>query len=558
MAAAFPKHNFAGLAWVAPGAMLLLALGRTQRDAFRLGYLAGLAHYLVSLHWLLFMPYPSGAVLGWLALSLYLALWPGAWVWLCWRAFPSAAASGRRGAAARDPAAPLHRFTASTHLEANWLAAAEAFVSRPIWQRLAWACFCGMAWVAWEMVVGRLFTGFPWNFLGASQHRMLPLIQIASVTGVYGVSFLVAWTSVALGGAALALVRRPRQRWGWFAEVRVPVVAVVGVVLFGLHRVLQLTPAARELKVALVQPSVPQTLIWDPAQNTNRFERLLRLTELALATKPDLLVWPESAVPNLLRYSEQVYVGVTNLVRQHGVWLILCADEAQPRAGARRAEEYDTFNSSFLVSPAGELVATYRKQRLVVFGEYVPLAQWLPFLHWFTPIEGAFTPGERPVPFRIPPLGVQTSPLICFEDVFPHLVRGAVEAETDFLVNLTNDAWFGQSAEQWQHAASALFRAVENGLPLIRCTNNGLTCWIDPHGRMHEVFFGDSPDIYAEGFKIARIPLPAAGQPRTPTIYWRYGDWFGWVCVAWTGAVILRRVVWPRPPAKVSEENRPV
>lgn len=555
LAAAFPKLNWTGLAWVAPGAMLFLALGRSGKEAFRIGYLAGLAYYLAALHWLLFLPYPSGAVAGWLALSLYLALWPGAWVWLCWRAFPGAAARPC-SRAATGPASMFQGL--GGFMATSWrreaqaghsgpLAAAEGFVSTTLWQRLAWALFCASAWVAWEMLVARVLTGFPWNFLGVSQHRMLPLIQVASVAGVYGVSFLVAWTSVSLGCAALALARRPGRSWGWFAELRLPVVAVVVVALVGLQRLLQPPPPGRELKLALIQPSIPQTLIWDPAQNTNRFARLLRLSELALATKPDVLVWPESAVPNLLRYSAHVYEGVTNLVRRHGVWLILCADDVVPRAGAQGLEDHDTFNSSFLINPAGELVATYRKQRLVVFGEYVPLARWLPFLRLLTPIEGAFTPGERPVQFRIPPLGVQAAPLICFEDVFPHLARRAVEAGTDFLVNLTNDAWFGRSAQQWQHAANALFRAIENGRPLIRCTNNGLTCWIDPHGRMHEVFFGASTDIYGEGFKIARVSLPPPGPPRTPTLYWRYGDWFGWACVGWTALVALRRLRWPRP-----------
>src|SRR3989440_9993303 len=124
--------------------------------------------------------------------------------------------------------------------------------------------------------------------------------------------------------------------------------------------------------------------------------------------------------------------------------------------------------------------------------------------------------------------------LICFEDVFPQLVRHDVDADTDFVLNLTNNGWFGQGAAQWQHAVSALFRAIENGLPLVRCTNNGLTCWIDRHGRMHEVYFPGSHDIYQAGFKIAKIPLRGKDQPRARTLYNCYGDWFGWSCVAAT------------------------
>jgi apolipoprotein N-acyltransferase len=544
LAASFPKPSLAGLAWIAPGFLLFVALGQPGGQVFRLGCLAGLAHQLATLHWLLFIPYPVGAVMGWLALSAYLALWPGLWVWLCWKFSPKPPAAKASREASTNHDSTIQPFNDLTSPPGTWFAAAEAFVATTLWQRLGWALFCAAAWVAMEMIVGRFLSGFPWNSLGVSQYQMLPLIQIASVTGVYGVSFLVAWTSVSLGCALLGVIRRPQRRWAWFGELRLPLVAVVLVMLFGLRQVTQPTPTEREIKLALVQPSIPQTLIWDATQSTNRFNKLLQLSELALATKPDLLIWPEAAVPNLLRYSQHTYEAVTNLARTHRVWIILGADDAEPRARAKKADDYDYFNSSFLVSPDGEILATYRKQRLVIFGEYVPLARWLPFLRYLTPIEGGFTPGERAVPFHVPALGVTATTLICFEDTFAHFVRASVTDDTDFLVNLTNDAWFGESAEQWQHAATALFRAIETGLPLVRCTNNGLTCWIDARGRMHEVFFGDTTDIYGEGFKIARVPLPAPEQKRASTFYQLHGDWFGWGCVAMTGAVagaLIRR-----------------
>ena len=142
----------------------------------------------------------------------------------------------------------------------------------------------------------------------------------------------------------------------------------------------------------------------------------------------------------------------------------------------------------------------------------------------------------------MPALHAQTATLICFEDVFPRLVRQYVSPETDFLVNITNDGWFGQSAAQWQQAANAVFRAVENGLPLVRCANNGLTCWIDATGAMHEVYFGDSSDIYGPGFKTALVPLLPPGTKRPPTLYNRYGDWFGWACVAVCAAFLTLHI----------------
>jgi apolipoprotein N-acyltransferase len=135
------------------------------------------------------------------------------------------------------------------------------------------------------------------------------------------------------------------------------------------------------------------------------------------------------------------------------------------------------------------------------------------------------------VSFRLGERGAKTSVLICFEDTFPHFVREYVEDDTDFLLNLTNNGWFGESAAQWQHAANAVFRAVENGLPLVRCANNGLTCVVDGQGRMQEVFFPGTRDIYGPGFKVAQVPL-RTGAARRTTMYRRYGDWFGWSCVA--------------------------
>ncbi len=183
-----------------------------------------------------------------------------------------------------------------------------------------------------------------------------------------------------------------------------------------------------------------------------------------------------------------------------------------------------------------------------MFGEYLPALRWLPFLRYLRETKGGFVPGKGPVPFQIDSPRARISTLICFEDVFPHLAREHVDDKTDFLLNLTNNGWFGESAAQWQHAVSALFRAVENGVPLVRCTNNGLTCWIDAHGRMHNVYFPGSGDVYQAGFKIALIPLHDSNQRRERTCYNRYGDWFGWSCVGITLAsltwALLGRRLW--------------
>jgi apolipoprotein N-acyltransferase len=298
------------------------------------------------------------------------------------------------------------------------------------------------------------------------------------------------------------------------------------------------------LKAVLIQPSIPQTLIWDTSQNAARFEQLMSLSDRALTETPDaqLLVWPEAAIPELLRYDLKTYRAITNLAVAHGVWAIVGADDAVLRPGSDD-NEADYFNSSFLITPRGELAAEYRKRQLVIFGEYVPLERWLPFMKHLTPVGGSFTSGLHPTPFAMPELEAKTSVLICFEDVFPHLAREYVQPDTDFLLNLTNNGWFGESAAQWQHAANAVFRAVENRLPLVRCANNGLTCWVDAFGGMHEVNFPNTSDIYGPGFKTAAIPLLPAGETRELTFYTRHGDVFGWGCMALSGVVLISAAV---------------
>jgi apolipoprotein N-acyltransferase len=289
------------------------------------------------------------------------------------------------------------------------------------------------------------------------------------------------------------------------------------------------------LKVTLVQPSIPQTLIWNSENDMERFHELIRLSELALTNETDLLIWPEAAIPKMLRYNEEIRLPLLNLARAHHVWTIVGSDDAEP---GTNPDNPAYFNASFLINQEGEVVARYCKRNLVIFGEYVPLVRWLPFLKWFTPINGGFTSGTRAAQFELTDLKIKTSPLICYEDTFPQLGRESAGDDTDFLVNLTNDGWFGEGAAQWQQAACATFRAVENGLPLVRCANTGLTCWIDEAGRIRELFSDSTGSVYGAGFVTMAIPIT---ENRTPTFYHQHGDWFGWGCVVFSALVAGRQ-----------------
>jgi len=593
LAASFPKIGIASLAWIAPALIVVAALGQRGADTFRIGYIAGLGQWLATLYWLLLIPVAWYPILGWVALCAYLALYPAIWVWLVSRCCPLISTGlqpGEEGTVRTSPAASAASATTkeavetahATHPPANTglkpgANESSAYRLQHGWiQRTLWALTGAAIWGALEMVRARLLGGFPWTPLGVSQYKLLPLIQVASVSGVYGVSFIVVWCSLSLLLAGMAIVRHPTTRSVWVSEIILPVTALVALLIWGDRQLAQPSPSTRELQVAFVQPSIPQTMIWNSKENAARFKQVLELTQKALTAKPanpeslrgKLLLWPEAALPS---FDEASYTAITNLIRTHRIWMIFGADDVERRPDARGSDEFDYFNSAFLFNPDGQFVASYRKRHLVMFGEYVPLARWLPFLKNLTPIRGGFTPGKKPVQFVIgwwgerprepgangmvgssgasPYLQIKISELICFEDIFPELARESVEDDTDFLLNLTNNGWFQESAAQWQHAATAIFRAIENGLPLLRCSNNGLTCWVDAHGRIREIFRDDAGSIYGAGVMTAQIPLLEPGQTRPSTFYHHHGDWFGWACVG-IGVVALAATSWRSVTAK--------
>ena len=406
---------------------------------------------------------------------------------------------------------------------------------------------------------------------------------------------------MSLFSAVRMIYRRPAFRFAWQMEIFLPLAAIAALFAFGFARMNGQNPPGATLRITLVQPSIPQALIWDRNANANRFRQLIQLTENALASSPDntnsneplapslyppggervtglsavasakaegqersssktdLLIWPESAVPE---FDETSFIAITNLIRTHHLWLIFNADDARWRPNAKNKDDFDVFNAAFLFNPEGRCAAVYHKQNLVIFGEYIPLVRWLPFVKWFTPITGSFASGTNAVPFEMDfgvrrhvgalesgdmsphskddaPFRVKTATLICFEDVFPELTRKYAQDDTDFLVNLTNDGWFGDSAAQWQQAAAAVFRAVENGVPLVRSSNNGLTCWVDASGRLREIFRDKTGSVYGVGAMTVEIPV---GVKREPIFYNRHGDWFGWLCVGVTGILFVVKI----------------
>ncbi len=518
LALSFPRMEIAGLAWLAPGLLLFSTIGLPGRLAFQIGWIGGFVLSLVSMYWMNYMPVTGLPVLAWMALSAYVAAYYGLWTCLANRLL-------------RLKIEPDSTTSIGTFF--------TAIAALPLRHRFLWILFCASSWTGLEFIRGWFLTGYPWLQLGATQYKLIPLIQVVSITGIPGLTFILAWFSVSLISAMLTLAHAPNRRHRAWLEILPPLVVIAATFAWGTQRIrpqIASRNPPRSVKLALIQPSVPQTLIWDSKESTNRFNRLLELSRTALAAKPEILIWPEAAVPGLLRYDAQVGRPILELAREHGVWIICGSDDARFPEGAAEGSKPDYYNSAFLINPKGELVTKYDKRRLVIFGEYVPLARWLPFLKWFTPIQGGFQIGREAVQFKMPELKAQASVLICFEDIFAWLARDASQPETDFLINLTNDGWFGESSQHWQHLIFALFRSVETGRPLVRCTNNGISCWIDPTGRIRGLTENKSKSVHAEGFKVISLPLPARDVLWESTPFQKHGDWFAWICVICVGA----------------------
>ena len=378
----------------------------------------------------------------------------------------------------------------------------------PWWYRLMLpAC----AFVALDFAFPRVF---PW-YLGFLQYPALPLIQVADLTGIHGVTFLLVLCSV--GGAAFVSARQSPAgagRYRMAAAVGCLLLLQVGYGLWRMPQVAEAMQQAESLRVVLVQPNLG---IDENRNGPKRREHLRMLSDLSAATlaqEPDLIIWPESAYPYALATQESfLYLpkGLTNEVP----WLIGgMAYEGQD--DARRL-----FNSTWLVAPGQRIVGRYDKHVLLAFGEYVPMQRYLPILGRISPAIGNFTPGEG-ARFLTLPDGVSIGPLICYEDIMPLPARLAARQGARVLVNLTNDMWFGPTRAPYQHRNAAAFRAVENRRSLVRVTNTGVTSIIDAMGREQSAL-----PIYQRGTLVDDV---AALQ--IPTVYQRFGDWFAWFCCA--------------------------
>jgi apolipoprotein N-acyltransferase len=472
---AFPPFDQGWLIWVGliPALLAIRIRPGVQKRPFASGYLVGVVYFGGVFWWI-----GHVTALGTSALVLYLALYPAIWFWAMERLV--------------TPRCPTRVIT-----------------------NMAYATAGASLWVALEWCRGWLLTGFGWNNLGVALHANIPLIQLASLGGVYLLSWLVVFVNLAAFRMGLRVVEDilARHKRGPFYELSFALVLVASGFAWGFHRTLVAPPADKTLRYACVQANIPQFEGQDdPLPPMEKLHRHEEWTNLAVASKPQLLIWPESTTNLGIFIDPRFNALVTRITRGHDYYFLL---------GASDFEAEKIFNGAFFFYPNWSGSQTYHKNKLVIFGEYVPLARQLPILRKLVPYGIDFTPGNKPAKFKMPDLGISLSPLICFEDTLPTFVRTATEQNPDILVNITNDSWFKTSPGAQQHLNNALFRTVENDRPLIRCANTGITCEINQYGIVRAQLSENGRSVCAAGVLTRELRWH---KPST-TLYQRLGDW---------------------------------
>ena len=493
--------------------------GTTLRRAFTLGLVTGAVYFTGTLYWITRVMVMYGDLSFWAAalvnaaLIAYLALFPAIFALVV-----------RRIVIAHGP---------------------PALMAAPI------------VWVATELGRTHVFTGFPWVLLGYSQTTVLPIAQFASLFGVYGVSMLVAAVSAALatyaaGPAAVATgpanaVKGPAKaghylrsgglrsggavRFGGVVRARVaPLVVVftvmIGVAVWGSRRaaVGEWTHTGEPIRVGLIQGNIDQNEKVDVARAGAIFQDYLRMTRQAIREGAEFIIWPESSTP--FRFEDDVFAAaqVRNLARQARVPILFGSDQFVRGANGAPTTYY---NSAFLVRSDGSTGGVYRKMHLVPFGEYVPAKKLFFFAAPLVEAVSDFSAGEDAV---LLPVGHHlVSTAICYEVVYPDLVRRFVTGGSEMLTTITNDAWFGPTSAPYQHFEQASMRAIEEGRYLVRSANTGVSGIVDPYGRVVE---------HTAIFQPA-VVVGEARFLRTSTFYARHGDILAYASVLATAALLL-------------------
>jgi len=480
----FPKVSWSFLAWVAFIPFFKALENKPALKRFQLGFLAGILSSLGIFYWVTHAMHHYGGLDTITSFSilflmvLYLALYFGAFAWL-WGLYPS-----------------------------------RGFLA------LLWA---PSIWVGLEYIRAYLLTGFPWELLGHSQYNRLPVIQVAEIAGVYGISFLIMLVNQTL--YLLLWFDHPFQNWSRKWKEAVLTLSLLTLTLiFGywsLSNQMQKDQQAPTLNISVIQGNIDQSLKWNPAFQEETIRIYKDLTLQPLPKAPDLVVWPETAAPFYFLNENHLTPVLFQLAQETQAHLLFGSPAAAFQQG-----KIHFYNRAYLLGPEGRL-SFYDKVHLVPFGEYVPLRRFLPFVGKIVPAIGDFSPGSGSYGLSHPKgkIGV----LICFETIFPELSRAFIQEDCRVLVNMTNDAWYGRTSAPYQHLSMLTFRAVENRGWIARAANTGFSAFIDSSGRILKMI-----PLFQTGETYATIPL--RGEK---TFYNRYGD----LLIVFCGIIFLSGII---------------
>jgi len=385
--------------------------------------------------------------------------------------------------------------------------------------------------------------GFSWLGLGYSQAGNLPVIQIAEITGVYGISTLIVFFNASLYFLLNAWLGRiksvSRESFSFKPAARVLGFSLVVLALwlgFGkkaLDKWEQHPSKATSLRVALAQGNIPQNLKWNPLFQNQVMDTYRELSLKAIPSKPDLIVWPEAAIPFYYSLDKINSEFVKSIARDAGTPLLIGSPYLKVENKVRTS-----YNSAYLIANTGEILGRYDKIHLVPFGEFVPFQDILWFVNKMVEGIGNFGRGKEVGVFDLK--GYKLGISICYEIIFPDLVRQPVDRGAQFLVNITNDAWFGKSAASYQHMDMVALRAVENRVPIVRAANTGISGTIDPTGNIRQ-----TTKLFETDLVITDI---TPSQPEK-TFYTRHGDLFSQACLLLMALFALRHYFQRQPGA---------
>ncbi len=469
----FPNFDLQFLAWFALVPLLYAIDGKTPLHAFSLGFFCGFISNLGILYWVIVAVHTYGNIpLIWSAFILlllvgYLSLFIGAFAFLVW-IVPSS--SG-----------------------------------------IQTILFLPILWTALEYLRSFFLTGFPWANLGYSQYLNLPFIQMADITGPYGLSFVILLVNATL----FWILRQWISKTFPVREVVVTLLVLLISMIYGYTRMRTIDQQMLQqpsLKVGLTQGNIDQSIKWDESFQKETLKIYERLSLKVAEQHPDLIIWPETATPFFFQQAKEFQPMVLDIPNKTDAYLLFGSPSFKVERG-----KVNHYNSAYLASPSKEIIGRYDKIHLVPYGEYVPFGDLLPLGSLGEGI-GNFKPGKEIYNFSIPQgkFGV----VICFEIIFPDLCRRFVKEGANFLVTITNDAWFGRTSAPYQHFAIAVFRAVENRVFIARAANTGITGLIDPRGKIIK-----KGEIFTEEAMNGTIRLS-----KKKTFYTLYGDVFAWIC----------------------------